>query len=138
MERYDLVVIGCGPAGEKGAVQAAWLGRKVLVVAKEARDDGLDYVVGRSQFADNARGQIMSETGLLKLVVDATDKRSRGAHIVGERASELIHVVQAHTSHGATIEHDIEQVFNNPTLGEAFKDAAYEALGRLSDRRGGR
>lgn len=80
----------------------------------------------------------MRETGLLKLVVDATDKRILGARIVCERASELIHVVQAHLSHGATLEHVIEQVFNYPTLGEAFKDAAYEAPGRLSDRRGGR
>lgn len=103
-----------------------------------AADDGLDYVVGRSQFADNARGQIMCETGFLKLVVDATDKRILGAHIVCERASELIHVVQAHMSHGATIEHVIEQVFNYPTLGEAFKYAAYDAMGRLAERAGGR
>ena len=36
MARYDLVVIGSGPAGEKGATQAAWCGKKVALVEREA------------------------------------------------------------------------------------------------------
>src|SRR5437660_8743934 len=36
MARYDLVVIGSGPAGEKGAAQAAWSGKRVAMVEKRA------------------------------------------------------------------------------------------------------
>src|SRR3954454_23032606 len=34
MYDYDLVVIGSGPAGEKGAVQAAYFGKRVAVIEK--------------------------------------------------------------------------------------------------------
>jgi len=39
MERYDLVVIGSGPAGQRAAVQAAKLGRRVAVVHVVAWQD---------------------------------------------------------------------------------------------------
>src|SRR5688572_1353714 len=32
---YDLIVIGSGPAGEKGAAQAAWFGKRVALIERE-------------------------------------------------------------------------------------------------------
>ena len=90
------------------------------------------YVVGRAELSQNARGRIMGETGFVKVLVHAADRRLLGAHIVGERASELVHIAQAHLMHGATVDVFIDQVFNYPTLSEAFKYAAYDALGALS------
>jgi NAD(P) transhydrogenase len=92
---------------------------------------GTPYVVGRAELALNARGRIMGETGFIKVLVNRDDRRLLGAHIVGERASELVHIAQAHLMHGATVDAFIDQVFNYPTLSEAFKYAAYDALGGL-------
>jgi NAD(P) transhydrogenase len=49
--------------------------------------------------------------------------------VLGEMASELIHVGQACLHFGGTIDYFIEEVFNHPTLGEAYKYAAYDGLG---------
>lgn len=98
---------------------------------EELQEKGRKYVVGRAELAENARGRIMGETGFIKLLVDAGDRRLLGAHAVGERSSELVHVAQAHMAHAAQVDVFIDQVFNYPTLGEAFKYAAYDALGRL-------
>jgi len=95
---------------------------------------GVDYAVGRFELAENARGKIMGETGYIKLLFAPAGKKLLGAHIVSERASELVHVAQAHMAHGASIDAFIDQVFNYPTLGEAFKYAAYDGLGALAKR----
>lgn len=40
MSRYDLVVIGGGPGGEKAAVAAAWFGRRVALVDRDRSGPG--------------------------------------------------------------------------------------------------
>ncbi len=102
---------------------------------EELAGRGAAYAVGRAELSENARGKIMGETGFVKLLVDRADRRLLGVHVVGERSSELVHVAQAHMSYGAPVDAFIEQVFNYPTLGEAFKYAAYDALGALAGRR---
>ena len=102
----------------------------------EARKRGADVEVGRAYYRDNARGQIINDPeGMVKLVFDAGSKRLLGAHLLGERATELIHVAQAVISHGGTIDYFIQTVFNYPTLSELYKYAAYDGLGRLAARR---
>jgi NAD(P) transhydrogenase len=98
----------------------------------EALRRGMDAVVGRSWFRDNVRGQIVGDQdGMVKLVFDRATRRLVGCHCIGERASELVHVGQAVITLGGTVETFIEMVFNHPTLGEAFKYAAYDALATL-------
>jgi NAD(P) transhydrogenase len=93
---------------------------------------GIDAVVGRTWFRDNVRGQIVGDReGMLKLVFDRSTRRLIGCHCIGERASELVHVGEAVITLGGTAETFIEMVFNHPTLGEAFKYAAYDALATL-------
>jgi NAD(P) transhydrogenase len=102
---------------------------------ESARQKGLDYEVGRARYGDNARGQIIGDTeGLLKLVFAASDRRLLGVHVLGERATELVHIGQAVLHFHGRIDDFIEQVFNFPTLGELFKYAAYDGLGRLQGR----
>jgi len=98
----------------------------------QATERGIDTVVGRARFADNVRGQIIGDReGMVKLVFDRATRRLIGCHVIGERASELVHVGQAVMTLDGTVETFIEMVFNHPTLGETFKYAAYDALGQL-------
>jgi NAD(P) transhydrogenase len=102
---------------------------------ESARKKGLDVEVGRARYGDNARGQIVGDVhGLVKLVFDARDKKLLGVHIIGERATELVHIGAAVMHFGGGIDDFIDQVFNFPTLGEMFKYAAYDGLGRLQRR----
>ncbi|MFI5300866.1 MAG: Si-specific NAD(P)(+) transhydrogenase, partial [Polyangiales bacterium] len=90
------------------------------------------YVVGRSQFRDMARGKIIGDRdGMLKLLVRREDRKLAGVHVLGERAAELVHIGQAIMTLGGGVDALIEMVFNYPTLAEAYKYAAYDALGRL-------
>jgi NAD(P) transhydrogenase len=100
-----------------------------------AREKGLDFVVGRSFYRDNARGKIIGDNdGVIKLVAERATKKLLGCHCIGERASELVHIGQAVMLLGGTIDTFIEMVFNYPTLGELFKYAAYDALGAIARR----
>ncbi|HET9316064.1 MAG TPA: Si-specific NAD(P)(+) transhydrogenase [Vicinamibacteria bacterium] len=95
-----------------------------------AKERGIDYCVGRALYRGNARGQITGDlSGLVKLVFARGDLKLLGVHVLGEMASELIHVGQACLRFGGTIEYFIDEVFNHPTLGEAYKYAAYDGLG---------
>ena len=94
---------------------------------------GLDHVVGRAQYAQNARGKIAGDTeGLLKLIADRATRRVIGVHVIGERATELVHIGQAVIQLGGTVDTFIEMVFNFPSLAEAYKYAAYDCLGQLA------
>lgn len=102
---------------------------------ESARRKGIDYEIGRAYYKDNARGQICGDlNGMVKLVFAASDKKLLGVHICGERATELVHTGAAVIHFGGTIDDFIEQVFNFPTLGELYKYAAYDGLGRLQRR----
>jgi NAD(P) transhydrogenase len=104
----------------------------VGISEEEAAAQGIDAVVGRAAFRDNARGAIIGDReGMTKLVFDRATRRLVGCHIVGERASELVHVGHAVMTLGGTVETFIEMVFNYPTLTETYKYAAYDALARL-------
>jgi NAD(P) transhydrogenase len=69
---------------------------------------------------------------MLKLVFARADKKLLGVSIIGESATELIHIGMQVLDHNGTIDEFIEQVFNYPTLSETYKYAAYEGLGNLA------
>src|SRR5512132_507586 len=101
---------------------------------QQARARGIDVVVGRASFRDNARGAIIGDRdGMTKLVFDRGTRRLIGCHCVGERASELVHVGHAVMMLDGTVETFIEMAFNYPSLSETYKYAAYDALDRLGD-----
>ncbi len=97
---------------------------------------GRPYRVGRAQYRNNARGQISGDpSGMIKLIFDPETRGILGVHIIGERASELIHVGQMAMHYAGTIDVFIESVFNFPTLADAYKYAAYDALQQIQRRR---
>ena len=101
---------------------------------QDARARGMDVVVGRASFRDNARGAIIGDRdGMTKLVFDRGTRRLIGCHCVGERASELVHVGHAVMMLDGTVETFIEMAFNYPSLSETYKYAAYDALDRLGE-----
>ena len=113
--------------------EAAWVG----LTEEQARAQGIDYEVGRSSFGTNAKARISGfPDGLVKLVFRVPDRMLLGVHIVGEVASELVHIGQFAMHEGSTIDRFIEATFAVPTRSEAYKYAAYDGLMRL-DRRAG-
>jgi len=100
---------------------------------EEAGQKGLDFVVGRAFYRDNARGKIIGDKdGVIKLVVDRKTRKVLGCHCIGERATELVHIGQVVMLLEGTIDAFIEMVFNYPTLSEMLKYAAYDALGAIA------
>ena len=90
------------------------------------------YEIGQAFFREIARGEIIGDrTGMLKLLFERETHRLRGVHIIGEKASELIHIGQAVLAFGGPIDYFVETVFNHPTLSEAYKVAALNGLNRL-------
>ncbi|WP_447968976.1 Si-specific NAD(P)(+) transhydrogenase [Nitrospira sp. M1] len=84
-------------------------------------------IVGRSKFNEIARGQISGMTiGLLKMIADSKGERLLGVHIVGEGATELIHIGQMGLLHDVKIDSFVENIFNFPTLAEAYRVAALD------------
>ncbi len=99
------------------------------------RDKGIDYVVGRAEYRDNARGKITGDLeGITKLIVSVETRRLLGVHVIGERASELVHIGQTAIQLGARVDLFIDMVFNYPTLAESYKYAAYACLAELEAR----
>ncbi|OLE85725.1 MAG: hypothetical protein AUG07_03965 [Acidobacteria bacterium 13_1_20CM_2_60_10] len=97
------------------------------------KEKNIDYVVGRAKYENNARGHITGDTaGMLKLIFARADKKLLGVHVIGENATELIHIGTMVLDRGLTIDEFIEQVFNYPTLSETYKYAAYDGLGNLA------
>jgi len=102
---------------------------------ESCREKGIAYAVGRGEYPGNSRGQIIGDTsGLVKLVFAREGLKLLGVHILGEMASELVHVGQSCLHFGGTIDDFIQSVFNYPTLGEAYKYAAYDGLRTLAGR----
>ncbi|MFI5183326.1 MAG: Si-specific NAD(P)(+) transhydrogenase [Vicinamibacteria bacterium] len=100
---------------------------------ESCREKGIAYGVGRALYSGNGRGQIIGDlSGIVKLVFAPSDLRLLGVHILGEMASELVHVGQACLHFGGTLDYFIQSVFNYPTLAEAYKYAAYDALGAVA------
>jgi NAD(P) transhydrogenase len=95
-------------------------------------DRGIKYVVGKAQYSEIARGKMIEdEFGFLKLVVHSKTRRVVGIHIIGTSATELVHIGQVAISFGATVDFFVENVFNYPTLAEAYKVAAHNAINQL-------
>lgn len=93
---------------------------------------GVAYESGCAYFHEVARGQIIGDVhGMLKLLFDRKTRSILGVHIVGERASELVHIGQAVMSFGGPIDYFKDAVFNYPTLSLAYKEAALNGLNKL-------
>ena len=94
-----------------------------------------DIMIGRARFNEIARGQISGiQNGLLKMIADPTGQYLLGVQIIGEGATELIHVAQLALQHAATVDSFVENIFNFPTLAESYRVAALDIVGQRQKR----
>lgn len=100
------------------------------------KKQGTDYVVGRARYEDSVRGRIIGDTGgFVKLLFRRTDMKLLGVHVLGEYATELVHIGMMAMLAGLTDEIFDEACFNLPTLGELYKYAALDASLQASQSR---
>jgi len=96
-------------------------------------EDGIPYEAGVASYKEIARGQLLGdEQGMLKLLIHQDDHRVLGVHAIGTGATELIHIGQTVMAFNGTAEFFVNNVFNFPTLAEAYKVAAYNGLNKLA------
>ena len=99
---------------------------------EQARERGIPFEVGVARFRETSRGHIMGiGSGFMKMLFALETRRLLGVHIVGEGATELIHIGQAVLNLEGTLDYFVENTFNYPTLAEAYKVAALDAFNRM-------
>jgi NAD(P) transhydrogenase len=99
---------------------------------EELTEQGIPYEVGKAHYREIARGQIIGDSsGLLKLIFHLESRDLLGVHIIGEGASELVHIGQAVMAFGGKVDYFVNTVFNYPTLAECYKTAAFDGINRL-------
>ncbi len=100
---------------------------------EQLTDEGVPYEIGTAHYREIARGQIIGDqSGLLKLIFHMDTRQVLGVHIIGEGASELVHIGQAVMAFGGTVDYFVDAVFNYPTLAECYKTAGFNGINRLS------
>lgn len=103
---------------------------------EEIVERNIPYECGIARFRETSRGHIMGlNSGFMKMIFSLESRRLLGVHIVGEGATELIHIGQAVLNLKGTLEYFVENTFNYPTLAEAYKIAALDAWNRMPARR---
>jgi len=100
---------------------------------EQLTDEDVPYEVGVAYYRETARGQIRGDTtGRLKMIFHRETKVILGVHIIGDSASELLHIGQAVMVFGGTLDYFINTVFNYPTLAECYKLAAFNGINKLT------
>ncbi|MFL0691516.1 MAG: Si-specific NAD(P)(+) transhydrogenase [Agrobacterium tumefaciens] len=101
---------------------------------EEVIQRGIPYETGIAHFRETSRGHIMGlDSGMLKMIFSLKTRRLLGVHIVGEGATELVHIGQAVLNLKGTVEYFVENTFNYPTLAEAYKIAGLDAWNRMGE-----
>jgi NAD(P) transhydrogenase len=97
---------------------------------------GVPYESGVARYEELARGEMLGDRdGLLKLLVHQKDRHLLGVHVIGTSATELIHIGQMVMTVNGTVDMLVDNVFNYPTLAEAYKVAAHNAVNKLAQLR---
>ena len=116
------------PFGIYSIPEISYVGR----TETELTDAAVPYEVGVAHYRELARGQILGEShGIVKLLVSPTERTLLGVHAFGAGATEVVHIGQAVMGLGGTVDYLVETVFNYPTLAEAYKVAALDAVNKL-------
>jgi NAD(P) transhydrogenase len=99
---------------------------------KQLTDAGIPYEAGIAQYKELARGQLLGDyDGMLKLLIHQETRKILGVHAIGTGATELIHIGQAVMAFDGTVDYFVNNVFNYPTLAEAYKVAALNGMNKL-------
>jgi NAD(P) transhydrogenase len=102
----------------------------------EAATKKIDVVVGRANFSEVARAHIVGEpAGFLTLICERATARVLGVQVIGEGATDLVHLGQAAIATAATADFFVEQIFNFPTMTEAYRIAAFDIMKQRAEVR---
>jgi len=116
------------PIGIYSIPEISFVGRTEEQLTK----DSVPFEVGVSRYRELARGQIIGDSyGVLKLLVSLETRTLLGVHVFGTGATELVHIGQAVMGCGGTVDYLVDAVFNYPTLAEAYKVAALDAMNKM-------
>jgi NAD(P) transhydrogenase len=116
------------PIGIYSIPEISFVGRTEEQLTK----DSVPFEVGVSRYRELARGQIIGDSyGVLKLLVSLETRMLLGVHVFGTGATELVHIGQAVMGCGGTVDYLVDAVFNYPTLAEAYKVAALDAINKM-------
>jgi len=117
------------PFGIYAVPEISMIGR----TEEQLTQDGVPYEAGIATYDEIARGQLLGDrTGMLKMLIHQETHEILGVHAIGTGATELIHIGQAVMALNGKAEFFVENVFNFPTLAEAYKVAAYNGLNKLA------
>lgn len=117
------------PYGIYTIPEISYVGRNEDQLTKSA----IPYEVGVAHYREIARGQIIGDSqGFLKLLFHQQTRKLLGVHIIGEGATELVHIGQMVLTHNGTIDTFVDSVFNYPTLAECYKVAALAGINKLT------
>ncbi len=102
----------------------------VGLTEREAKEQGRQVKIGRFPFRAHGRNIADGETtGFVKIVGDAGTDQVLGAHIIGYRASELIHECSLAIAADLNVKDLAQAIHAHPTLMEAIGEAAEDADG---------
>lgn len=97
----------------------------VGLTEEKAKEQGIDYIVGKFPLIANGKALIMNGgNGIIKIIADKKYKEILGVHILGPRATDLITEAALALRLEATVEELITTIHAHPTVGEAMKEAA--------------
>jgi NAD(P) transhydrogenase len=100
---------------------------------EQLTEEDIPYEVGVAYYRETARGQIRGDTtGRLKIIFHRETREILGVHVIGEGASELLHIGQAVMILQGKVDYFIDTVFNYPTLAECYKQAAFNGVNKLA------
>lgn len=103
----------------------------------QAREKGVPYVIGHAEYDQNPRGKIIGDKiGFLKLVFARDDLKLLGVHVIGEQASELVHIGLMAMMTGGDANLFLATCFNYPTLGDLYKLATHDAILKRNEQLG--
>jgi dihydrolipoamide dehydrogenase len=104
----------------------------VGMTEEQVIEQGKDYVVGKASYADSNMGLARGyEVGFAKLLVERPTRRILGAHILGDEASDMIHLFIAMMKKEGTLDDLLDMIFIHPALPEIARDAARDAQNRF-------
>lgn len=102
----------------------------------ELKQMGYHYEIGRAYYYEIARSHIVgSNIGMFKILFHAETLEILGVHVIGNGATEVIHIGQVAISFRAHIDYFIDQVFNYPTYAEGYRIAALNGINKIKRRR---
>jgi NAD(P) transhydrogenase len=102
---------------------------------EQLKAKNVQYVAGVARYCDTSRGRIIGDAdGFLKLLFRAGDMRLLGVHVMGELATEVVHIGLMVMLCNGTASVFIDACFNVPTLGLLYKSATVDAMRRAGER----